>query len=369
VLVGPIPSVVFYADARALFERGVAQFKAGDLEGAEVSLRAAREAEPNNVAVLANLGVVLAQRGKFEAAVEVYQQALKVNPRAHRLHLNLGIAHFKRNDFAAAIASLEQFRRADAEDSQGRELLALSYMQAGRFADAKGMLSALIASHGEKLPYLYALGQAQIKAGDTAGGEQTFRRMFELFPDEPETHLLRAQALMAGNQHEAALQEIAAAERPGRPVAGLNLWKAIALEGVGRSDEARAAYQKEIALTRDPLAYYGVGILEFKSGTAEAAIPLLMAALPIDSAAYNVSYFLARTYLKLGDAAKALPFAERSLTRNPESAPDHNLLLAIYRRLGRTADVKKQAEVIRGLQEKSVKKDREILERNSRPSP
>jgi tetratricopeptide (TPR) repeat protein len=181
--------------------------------------------------------------------------------------------------------------------------------------------------------------------------------------------LLRAQALMSANDHEAALAEIAAAQRPGRAVAGLHLWKAIALEGVGRPDEARGAYQKEIASTGDPLAYYGAGILEFKSGTADAAIPLLTAALPIDSAAYNVSYFLARTYLKLGDAAKALPFAERSLQRTPESVPDHNLLLAIYRRLGRTADVKRQAETIRALQEKSVKKDREILERNSRPSP
>jgi tetratricopeptide (TPR) repeat protein len=261
------------------------------------------------------------------------------------------------------------FRKADADDAQGRELLALSYLQAGRHADAMGLLTGLIASHGEKLAYLYALGQAQIKGGDTAGGEQTFRRMFASFPDEPETHLLRAQALMAGNEHEGALAEIAAAERPGRSVAGLHLWKAIALEGVGRPDEARGAYQKEIASTRDPLAYYGAGILEFKSGTAEAAIPLLIAALPIDSAAYNVSYFLARTYLKLGDAAKALPFAERSLQRTPESVPDHNLLLAIHRRLGRTADVKRQAEAIRALQEKSVKKDRDTLERNSRPSP
>jgi predicted Zn-dependent protease len=280
VFIGPVPFVAFYADARALFERGVAQYKAGDLEGAEASLRQAGDAEPKNVAVLANLGVVLAQRGKFAEAVEIYGRALKVNPQAHRLHLNLGIAYFKQNDLAAAIGALEVFRKADADDAQGRELLALSYLQAGRHADAMGLLTGLIASHGEKLPYLYALGQAQIKGGDTAGGEQTFRRMFASFPDEPETHLLRAQALMAGNEHEAALAEIAAAERPGRSVAGLHLWKAIALEGVGRPDEARGAYQKEIASTRDPLAYYGAGILEFKSGTAEAAIPLLTAALP-----------------------------------------------------------------------------------------
>ena len=362
-MLAPIPGFVFFADARTLFERGMVQHKTGDLAAAEESLRAASEVEPNNFAIAGNLGVVLAQQGKYAAAIHHYRRALALNPQAHRLWLNLGIASFKQGFFTDAISELEQFRESDPNNAQAQELLALSYLQVQRSADSITLLTKLISSKGEKLPYLYALGQAQIRSGDNQAGERTLRRMFSLFPDSPETHMLRAQASMTDNEFELAFSELAIAEKSNPSLPGLELWKGIALEGLARPEEARAAYKREIARTRDPLAYYAAGILEWKLGTPEAAVDLLKLSLPIDSETYNVSYYLARAYLKLKRFDEALQFVTRSLSRNPESIPDHMTLLSVYRELGRTAEVKKEAATIRKLQNSSMKKHRDTVDK------
>ena len=369
-MLASIISIVFFADARTLFERGMVQHKSGDLAGAEVSLTAASEADPNNFAIAGNLGVVLAQQGKYAAAIRQYRRALALNPQAHRLRLNLGIASFKQSHFADAISELERFRQADPNDAQAQELLALSYLQVQRSAETITLLTNLISSNGETLPYLYALGQAQIGSGDKLAGEGTLQRMFSLFPDSPETHMLRAQASMTGNDFELALSELAIAEKSNPSLPGLELWKGIALEGLARPEEARAAYKHEIARTGDPLAYYAAGILEWKVGTPEEAVDLLKPALSIDSETYNVSYYLARAYLKLERFDEALQFASRSLSRNPDSIPDHVTVLTVYRKLGRTAEVKKEAATIRELQNSSMKKDRDTVnKKQSRSSP
>jgi tetratricopeptide (TPR) repeat protein len=340
----PIGLLLLALDARTWFEQGVAHQKAGRLREAERSFSAARKIAPDNFAVLGNLGVVHAQLGEYEQAIAAYREALKLNPSAHRLRLNIGIAGFKRGSFSEAAQSLEEFLKAEPENAQARELLALSLFQIQRYEEAETLLLKLVEAHGEKLSYLYALGQAQVQAGDRSAAEKTFQRMFALFPGSPETHLLNAQALMAQNQHEKALEALQKAEQANSALPGLWLWKGIVLEGLGRTVEGRSAYAREISSTGDPIAYYAAGILENKNGSAQDAARLLLKALPIDSERYNVSYYLARAYTRLQRYPDALKYANISLARDPESSANHNALLAIYRGLGRSEDVRREPD-------------------------
>lgn len=366
----PLLGLLLFADARTLFERGVAQQKAGDLKSAEQSFASASREDPDNFAILGNLGVVRAQLGDFAGALKVYRRALQLNPEAHRLHLNIGIAHFKMSQFTLAATELEMFLLKVPDEPQAQELLALAFYQTGKHVESQGLLQKLIASQGEKLSYLYALGQAQIKAGQIEDGEGTFQRMFSLYPDRAETQLLQAQSLMASNQYELAAKVLLEAEKANASTPGLSLWKGIALEGLGRQDEALAAYQAEIARTGDLLAYYAAGILESRSGDAAKAAALLQKALPIDSERYNVSYYLGRLYTKLNRHQDALAFAKRSMERNPDAASEHYTLMTIYRKLGRLEEARKEAETIRQLQESSLKKDRETVRKlDARPLP
>ncbi len=357
-------------DARALFDRGVERQRAGDLAGAEKFFAAASKEDSKNFAILGNLGVVRAQLGDFDGALQAYARALNLNPRAHRLRLNIAIANFKMSRFAIAAEELRQFIARVPGEPQAQELLALSLYQIGRYAESEKLLSRLIAAHGEKLPYLYALGQSQIKLGQTANAETTFGRMFSLYPVAAETSLLRAQALMAANRHEAALDVLMQAEQRGAKAPGLALWKGVALEGLGRPEDAGQAYAAEISATGDLLAFYALGILESRSGDMAKAAAMLERALPIDSERYNVSYYLSRAYTALERYEPALEYAKRSQALDPNAASEHYALMNLYRKLGRLREAKKEAEAIRALQAKSLEKDRETVKKlDSRPLP
>lgn len=360
-----------FFDARVLFDRGLERQRAGDLTGAEKCFAAASEEDPKNFAILGNLGVVRAQLGDFDGALQAYGRALKLNPQAHRLRLNIAIANFKMSRFAVAAEELRQFIAKVPGEPQAEELLALSLYQIGQYAGAEKLLRALIAAQGDKLPYLYALGQAEIKLGQTAHAEATFGRMFSLYPGAAETSLLRAQALMAANQYEAALDVLTEAEQRGGKAPGLALWKGVALEGLGRPAEARTAYAAEISATGDRLACYAAGILESRSGDMAKAAAMLERALPIDSDRYNVSYYLSRVYTALQRYDAALEYAKRSQERNPNAVPERYALMNVYRKLGRPQEARKEAEAIRVLQQKSLQKDRQTVQKldYARPFP
>jgi protein O-GlcNAc transferase len=182
MLVDVIALLLFAVDARALFEQGMAHQKAGRLRDAEQSFSAANRADPDNFAILGNLGVVRAQLGDYDSAIQAYRQALRLNPTAHRLHLNIAIACFEQGAYQDATRSLEAFLKQEPKNAQAQELLALSLLQVQRYSESQPLLLELIKLHGEKLSYLYALGQAQIQAGQRELAENTFPRMFTLFP-------------------------------------------------------------------------------------------------------------------------------------------------------------------------------------------
>lgn len=345
-------------DARAEFERGLALQQSGNLPEAEKAFSEAARLAPHNAAVLGNLGVVRAQLGNYSGAVESYQQALAQNTSMHRLNLNLGIAWFKMGDLEKAVSALDQFLSREPSNSQGQELRGLSLFQLGRFQDSAAQFEELLKRDGEKLAYLYALGQATIQAGDTARGQQIFGRMFALFPEAAETHLLRAQAMMSGNQYEEAVQELDQAAKRNPQLPGLQLWRGIAWEGLGHPEEALKCYRAEIRDTGDLIAYYAAGILELKSENAKSAVDLLEKARALDSERYNVSYYLGRGYLRLELYEKALSNLQRSLSRHPRAGSEHYLILDIYRRLGRTEEMKREAALIRELK----LKERETVE-------
>lgn len=346
-----------FADARALFERGLQQQKTGDLTSAEASFAEAADIDPRNFAVLGNLGVVRAQLGNFAGALEAYHRALGLNPAAHRLHLNIAIAHFKMSQFEEALRRLDIFLQHVPDEPQAEELRALSLYQVQRYSDSQAALERLIGTGGEKLSYLYALGQAQIKTGRRDAAEATFRRMFTLYPDAAEAHLLQAQALMGDNQHEAAMESLERAQRRNSKLPGIGLWKGIALEGLGKPEEALAAYHAEIRLSGDLLAYYAAGILESRDGNAARAEDLLERALPIDSERYNVSYYLGRVYRKLGRYEDALRYIRRSLERNPDSTSERYALIEVYTKMGRMKEAADEAAAIRRLHDHALEQD------------
>src|SRR5258705_11413121 len=66
--------------------------QSGDLEGAVRGYRAFLSERPNEVAVQANLGVLLAHLGRYDEAIVEYKKAQALDAKNPGIILNLGLA-------------------------------------------------------------------------------------------------------------------------------------------------------------------------------------------------------------------------------------------------------------------------------------
>ncbi len=94
-----------------------------DLAGAERALGDARRLEPDNPAVAANLGILMAARGNLPAAIASLEQAVAADPNLHEARFNLALAYAKSGRrVEAAAAARELLVRLAANAPQRAEV-------------------------------------------------------------------------------------------------------------------------------------------------------------------------------------------------------------------------------------------------------
>ncbi len=86
-IAGDLPSVDAYVGLAAC------QSALGNAAAAERTLRAARQREPGNPVVCANIGILEAARGRNDLAITSLGEALKVDPDLHEARFNLALAY------------------------------------------------------------------------------------------------------------------------------------------------------------------------------------------------------------------------------------------------------------------------------------
>jgi choline-sulfatase len=95
----------------------------GDLAGAERALAEARRIEPDNPAVIANLGLLQASKGDLPAAIQSLTAALAADPGLHEARFNLALAYAKAGRRAEAeAAARELLSRLSANAPERREV-------------------------------------------------------------------------------------------------------------------------------------------------------------------------------------------------------------------------------------------------------
>src|SRR3981081_2348259 len=79
-----------------------------DVEGAITAYSQCLILEPENSAILNNLGVALIKAGRFKEAIDALERALALRPTYHRALTNLGKAMREVGRFAEAVSRLQQ---------------------------------------------------------------------------------------------------------------------------------------------------------------------------------------------------------------------------------------------------------------------
>jgi Tfp pilus assembly protein PilF len=110
-----------------------AQQTAGDLQGAETTLREILKQSPQNPIALNNLGYFLAERGeKLEEALNLIEQAVQNNPTNPSYLDSLGWAYFKLGKLVEAEKYLKNALRFDNSSSTIHEHLGDVYQKQGK---------------------------------------------------------------------------------------------------------------------------------------------------------------------------------------------------------------------------------------------
>lgn len=116
--------------------RGSDALKQGNLGVAQQQFREALDAEPDNVRVLALLGLTYFRGNQFSEARPIYENLVERAPTDASHRLNLGLVYLKLNESDKAIGSLEASRALDPSQGRAVSYLGLAYARAGRYAEA-----------------------------------------------------------------------------------------------------------------------------------------------------------------------------------------------------------------------------------------
>lgn len=198
------------------------------------------------------------------------------------------------------------------------------------------------------------LGIAFFRAGMLDEAVREFRRVAELRPDDLAARFQLGLAhLRLGKWLEAlAHLEAASRQRMARPAVFHNM--ALALEKLGRDDEAREALAQALAKggQEDPRVHLSLGVLELRRGDCAAADVHFMRARPLYGTRPPTAVWFHEAALAsalAGHFEKAVTLLTEGTTAHPHAAALHNNLAVALMALGR-ADAA-VAAIQRGLRE------------------
>lgn len=328
--------------------------QAGQAEAAIPLYEQFLEKRPEVAEIRSNLGAAYAAVGRYADAQKQYELALAKGKNDARIRLNLALVLYKQNRIVDAAEELEKVLAAQGSNAQATTLLADCYLSMG---ETKKVIALLAPGGAESLADSYILGLAYFREGDARRGQLLVDRVLRE-GDSPEALYLLATTQMAGEDNKAALVTLEGAIAKHAGFRGLHSLYGQAKLRDGNPEEARAAFEKELAgnpLDFEANLYLG-GLARVEKDYEKAALYLGRAAQlrPLSLAVrYQVAY-LAFGQGKLEEAREEL---EKVVAADPNWVEPHITLATVYFRLKRSADGQRMQARVRELNEQQQQKD------------
>jgi Flp pilus assembly protein TadD len=197
-----------------------------------------------------------------------------------------------------------RYREPDAFDLK---IAALDQALLGDYVAADGLLTRSVASNPKDADAWYYLGRTKYNENRFEDAVHAFARCLELEP-----------------------RNVKAEDNLGLSYAGL-----------GRDDEAAAAYEKAIAWQetvpqKNLGPFLDLGTLRMEQNRPQEAIPHLLQAVAISPRSARAHEQLGKAYLRLEQLLEAQAELEQAVQLAPENAPLHFVLGQVYRKRGQT---------------------------------
>ncbi len=320
--------------------------------GKEAQAHALMDAQHGGLSPAARfkVGTVLAGAGQFRAAIDLLQE-MPASDRDEAFYFNLALAqsHAGLHDEARA----NFFHAIDAQPNYVEAYLhiGLDYAQTGRQTYAVPWLLRASQLQPERADISYALFDLLTALGYT---ETVSKLLPAALARNPRSALLQtsqAELALANGDVPGARTAFdrVLARQPDCVEALIGRARVAALE----SDEQAARTLLERARFRSPLSPANAALahLESSAGHYSEAIPHFRAACAVYcSPTVRTEY--AHTLFELGDSSAALNILT-TLTASDNTAAVHQLLVRVYRSLGRRTDADHENQILQDLHQRS----------------
>jgi tetratricopeptide (TPR) repeat protein len=312
----------------------------GDWRAVAASARLLIQRAPRQLDGWVALVDALVQLGEGDAAAEVAEQSLERFPDRAEPQLLLARARRAQGRHDEALAALDTTQAADPElDLAAERVITLG--MAGRVDEGIALARDALAGDPESAALYASLAALLFEARAAEEGARATDRALALAPDDPRPLRVRCEFRAASGLWAGARDDCTRylAARPDD--AGAHFMLGVALQQLGDSPAASAAYRRAAALDeRDMRSRNNLAELLAAEGDLDGALAAAQEAYRIDETNPYVMDTLGALYLRKGLADRAVSLLEEAHAGLPEmQAVTLNLALA-YRDAGRSGDAR-----------------------------
>ena len=294
-------------------------------------------------ATLAGQAGTARAQGSADAPV-LYQRALKVKPDWKDGWWALGTLHYGKNQFAEATAAFDKLVALDKGSAPAYAMLGLSQYNLLRYDAALENLAAAqklnVMNESIGQASMYTLAKLWTKRGNFEGALGILYEFAQLGKESPAFLLLSGTA---GLWKPMFPEEVPAADRDLVFLAGKAFWEA----SKRNVPVARASFDDLLAhYPTAPGVHYLYGSFEMYDNV-DRAVTLFEEELKLTPDHIGAQMALGAEHLRRGEAAKALPYAQRSVELAPASYASHTLLGRALLESGELQSALKELEAAR----------------------
>jgi tetratricopeptide (TPR) repeat protein len=307
-------------------------------------LQAVLALDPTNLDARANLGVLLFFEGHLDAALPLLRTVVATRPDLWKLQSLLGIAerktgddHQGRLDLEAAFPHLDEPK---LKSQVGLELIE-SYSATAELDKASNLIAQLLLTDPTNPALLYTA--YRIHADMMA---QDLLTLSLSAPDSAQLHQAIAHELQRTHDLAGTISNLrqALALNPNLPGIHFELAEALhASEDQRLRTEAVEQYKLAVLTNpTDPKAATRLGDIQVENGDLDAAEKNYQQALKLQPNSPDAEIGMANVLTERGNPAAAAPLLEQLLAADPSNYLAHFRLSAVYRKLHRPDDVKRE---------------------------
>ncbi len=302
------------------------------------------EAEPGNLDAQANLGVLMYFDGQYQEAIPHLKAAVALAPQQAKLQALLGFSERRAGDVAAARSDLAAALPGLTEDKV-RKQAGLELVEMDTAANDLPAAAAAVAQLKAAMPADAEVLYAAYRVYTDLAGEALLDLSLA-GPESAQMHQAIAHELVKARDNAAAVTNLRAAVKidPHLPGAHFELAELLAASSAP-AEKAEAQGEYELALKdnpRDDKTMTRLGDLAADKGDHAGAMKRYKEALALQPENADAAIGLAHELVDEEQLEAALPLLEGVVKSDPTNMLAHYRLAALYRRLHRTEDAKRE---------------------------